>query len=125
MRAEEIAPDWHTYSCLLAAYRRGLLFNRSVSTLSEMRASGLAPGLRAYTTAMQTCIRSRQWERAVDIADMLVEDMEKGLQQESDSAEVLLLVTLHFVHRFLLVCIQTAVSTPQLCSDSALLRASV
>jgi hypothetical protein len=92
MRAEEIAPDWHTYSCLLAAYRRGLLWNRSVTTLSEMRASGLAPGLRAYTTAMQTCIRSRQWERAVDIAYMLVEDMEKGLQQgppESDSAEVL------------------------------------
>jgi pentatricopeptide repeat protein len=91
MRAEEIAPDWHTYSCLLAAYRRGLLWNRSITTLSEMRASGLAPGLRAYTTAMQTCIRSRQWERAVDIADMLVEDMEKGLQQgpaESDSAEV-------------------------------------
>ena len=55
-----------TYNAAVAACEKGGAWQRAIGVLTQMRADGLTPGVRAYTAAISSCASAGEAPMALE-----------------------------------------------------------
>ncbi|CDK26557.1 unnamed protein product [Kuraishia capsulata CBS 1993] len=69
MKASGIAPDMYTYGSLLKGLSKVNDLDSMEIVRMEMNAGGLSLNKEMYTTILQTCIKTKHYDKAIDIFD--------------------------------------------------------
>eukprot|EP00340_Litonotus_pictus_P000351 CAMPEP_0170528784 /NCGR_PEP_ID=MMETSP0209-20121228/14241_1 /TAXON_ID=665100 ORGANISM="Litonotus pictus, Strain P1" /NCGR_SAMPLE_ID=MMETSP0209 /ASSEMBLY_ACC=CAM_ASM_000301 /LENGTH=716 /DNA_ID=CAMNT_0010820183 /DNA_START=44 /DNA_END=2194 /DNA_ORIENTATION=+ len=63
-----------TYSILVKIYSNAGLIEKALAVLEEMMSKGIKPGIIVFTCLIQTCLKNKKFQRAIDLFETMKEN---------------------------------------------------